>query len=379
MKDHLTGVEVVKLTAGPGHSTHLYFTEDGFWDEGRQLILARHWSGAWNFFSCELGSGEFRQLTAFPEGTQVRLHGAVCHRRERLYFWRGDRLCALDLRSLAQTELYRCPEGFLPGSPGVDADGLTVWTTISEDLRGRVSGGGLAYAYLGYHEWFQARPRSRIVSVSADGGKAEVRHEEQAWLGHVNPSPQWPGWLTFCHEGPWHEVQRMWVFDAASGQARPLRPRDGVWGVGHEFWCADGVTVGYHARRIGDDARHLLGFRRFDDAPVFEAEIAAPTQHAHANSPARVVLDGVRSRGDRILLVEQRAEGWSEPRVLCAHDTSRHHHFSHAHPRFSPDGRWVVFTSDRTGCAEVYLAPVPQDLSALPLDKDLPVRRFYWM
>ena len=27
---------------------------------------------------------------------------------------------------------------------------------------------------------------------------------------------------------------------------------------------------------------------------------------------------------------------------------------THPHPRFSPDGRWVVFTSDRSGHAQVY-------------------------
>jgi oligogalacturonide lyase len=29
---------------------------------------------------------------------------------------------------------------------------------------------------------------------------------------------------------------------------------------------------------------------------------------------------------------------------------------THPHPRFSPDGRQVVFTSDRTGTAQVYVA-----------------------
>jgi oligogalacturonide lyase len=32
---------------------------------------------------------------------------------------------------------------------------------------------------------------------------------------------------------------------------------------------------------------------------------------------------------------------------------------THPHPRFSPDGRWVIFTSDRTGCAQLYECEVP--------------------
>ena len=33
---------------------------------------------------------------------------------------------------------------------------------------------------------------------------------------------------------------------------------------------------------------------------------------------------------------------------------------THPHPAFSPDGRRVVFTSDRTGQAQVYVAEIPE-------------------
>jgi Tol biopolymer transport system component len=34
---------------------------------------------------------------------------------------------------------------------------------------------------------------------------------------------------------------------------------------------------------------------------------------------------------------------------------------THPHPSFSPDGSRVVFTSDRTGLAQVYEADVPRE------------------
>lgn len=48
------------------------------------------------------------------------------------------------------------------------------------------------------------------------------------------------------------------------------------------------------------------------------------------------------------------------PRVLCEHRSSFHIQKVHVHPRFSPDGSYVVFTSDRSGYGNVYLVEVPE-------------------
>ena len=41
----------------------------------------------------------------------------------------------------------------------------------------------------------------------------------------------------------------------------------------------------------------------------------------------------------------------------------------HAHPRFTPDGKQVLFTSDVSGYGNVYMADVP-DLDSLPETKE---------
>jgi oligogalacturonide lyase len=41
----------------------------------------------------------------------------------------------------------------------------------------------------------------------------------------------------------------------------------------------------------------------------------------------------------------------------------------HVHPRFSPDGRHVLFTSDVSGYGNVYLAEVPE-FASLPQVED---------
>ncbi|MHC5034545.1 MAG: oligogalacturonate lyase family protein, partial [Planctomycetota bacterium] len=53
------------------------------------------------------------------------------------------------------------------------------------------------------------------------------------------------------------------------------------------------------------------------------------------------------------------------PRVLCEHRCSFHVQAVHVHPRFSPDGSYVIYTSDATGYGNVYRVSVP-DFDALP-------------
>ncbi|MEN6545844.1 MAG: oligogalacturonate lyase family protein, partial [Armatimonadia bacterium] len=50
-------------------------------------------------------------------------------------------------------------------------------------------------------------------------------------------------------------------------------------------------------------------------------------------------------------------------RVLCeTGSTFRGNQWTHPHPYFTPDRKWVIFNSDRTGTPQVYAASVPEGL-----------------
>jgi len=46
------------------------------------------------------------------------------------------------------------------------------------------------------------------------------------------------------------------------------------------------------------------------------------------------------------------------PRILCRHDSAMRIQQTHPHPRISPVGHYVVFTSDRLGYGNVYTMPL---------------------
>ena len=67
-------------------------------------------------------------------------------------------------------------------------------------------------------------------------GEPETLWEEDCWIGHINTSPHDPSLLTFCHEGPWSQVDnRIWGLDADAKRAWKIRAADDASFVGHEI------------------------------------------------------------------------------------------------------------------------------------------------
>jgi oligogalacturonide lyase len=361
--DALSGVRVLQLTSYKGHSHHLYFTNPGWWDGGRRLLFGSDRDNRTNLFSIELKGGAITQLTDLeptPPPNEVQLQTACVNpTRAEAYLWHGRDLLALDLHSLQTRTIFSRPRGFLGSMLNCTADGRYLCTSYFEDLSRRF---GIAYhqGYVGFAETFQAHPLSRIIRVATAGAGAETIREEQTWIGHVNTSPTQPNLLTYCHEGPWNLVDnRIWGMDIDKGDVWPIRSRRGGETVGHEYWHADGIHVGYHGS--WPDGRRFFGMARYNDIGGREVDFPHETGHIHSNDFSMIVGDG----GRVVRLWRWDGERFEGPRALCEHRSSMHVQEVHVHPRFTPDGKQVLFTSDRTGYGNVYLARI-EEFDTLP-------------
>jgi len=358
--DPATGTRVHRLTDFDATTTHLYFTNDGWYDGGRCLLVESDRGGAHNLYGVHLDSGRIRQLTDLPPldagYTHFARNAAVDRAGENAYFWYGERLLSLDLDTLALDVLYESPEGFtFRGAHNtVTADDQAVLTTVREPTDADSAA-----------ERWRAEPVTRVVAVRTDGSGARVVHEEATELSHSNASPTRPDLATYAQEGPWDETdQRIWGLDLETGETWSIRPEEPGEMLGHEFWLAGGETVGYHGRYA--DGQPFVGTVRYDDTDRLEHPIPravfdhdGPRGHFAAHDRDLVVSDGTPD--DRFLFCWRRdGAKYAGPRRLARHGvTSFADGRTHVHPRFSPDGERVLFCSDRSGTAQVYLADVP--------------------
>ena len=226
-------------------------------------------------------------------------------------------------------------------------------------------------------ELFELRPRSQLVRIDVAGGGIEVLHEDRRYITHVNTSPTRSDLLTFCHEGPWARVeQRIWGLNLDTREVWPIRPQHGEYSVIAEHWFADGERIGFRSHlRAANDTR--FGHIRWDNRDHVEAVVPAYCRHFHSLDGSLVVGDGSpvyllpamlnsTVTWPYILLYRADGAGWETPRILACHGSTFNGQRSHPHPRLTPDGRHVLYTSDVSGYANLYLAPVG-DLDDLPV------------
>ena len=357
--DRETGAAVTRYTGLRTNSSHLYFTNNSFYDNGRRIVFISDRGNAVNYFSLDLETGEIDQLTDFPAapyGHDEKLfEGFTDAESASCAFFMGRTLYRLDVAARRVEPLYEMPEGFVHHIVSVAAGGKHILTSVNEVIPGAQT---LTDTYLGH-------PLSRILRVAADGSGTEVVWEEKNYVAHVNASPTDPNLLTFCHEGGWNVVDhRLWALDLRNGVPRKLHPCEKGESIGHEYWYADGKRVGYHGARNG---AFQLGHVDFDGTNDVSAAFPFRTGHIFSQDERLIVGDG--SREGRYVRLWRLLPGgtYEPPRALCLHDCSFKTQSSHVHPRLTPDGRAVLYTSDATGYNQVYLVRLPEDLTSLPM------------
>jgi len=363
-KDRASGVEVAQLTNYKGHSHHFYFTNPGWYDQDRKLLVSSDRNNRTNLYGLDLASGELEQLTDLdpvPLPRELEFVRACKNpQREEAYFWHDLDLLALDLNTKKLRTLCQVESRWCISQVNCSADGNYVYFGTWEDQSGKFEV-DLLRGYIGFRETWAEKPLSQVLRAAVDGSGTEVVFEERYWIGHINTSPTQANLLTYCHEGPWDLVDnRIWGLDASTGQAWKIRPTTGKEIVGHEYWYADGIHIGYHGRNLAGEP--ILGRIRYDGSQQIENNFPGETGHIFSNDEHRIVGDGRRV----IRTWQWDGERYLGPRLLCRHDSSMNIQQTHPHPRIAPDGSYVIFSSDRSGYGNVYRVALV-DFDRLPV------------
>jgi oligogalacturonide lyase len=210
-------------------------------------------------------------------------------------------------------------------------------------------------------------------------GEMKTLMHSTDWLNHLQFSPTDPHLLLYCHEGPWHKVDRIWTIRTDGTKNTLIHERTMFMEIaGHEFWSHDGKIIwfdwqtprgqdfwlgGYNVETGKKIAYHMLRnewsihFNVTTDGDLFCGDGGDPGQVAHAPDgewiylfrPELVKGDGV----DDSKMVQ--------PGVFHAErlvNMSKHNYRLEPNVSFSPDKKWIIFRSNMFGPTYVFAVEI---------------------
>jgi oligogalacturonide lyase len=208
-----------------------------------------------------------------------------------------------------------------------------------------------------------------FVFTNLKTGQSTTNGYQYAWLNHLQFSPADPNLLLYCHEGTWHEVDRIWTIRTDGTQQRLMHKRTMDMEIaGHEFWSYDGKTIWFDQQtprskefwltgvnlKTGKETRYgierdwwSVHYNISRDGKLFAGDGGDPGQVAFAKDGMWINLfqfqrDGTVRRERLVNLSKQDYYGQDgEPNVSI-----------------TPDKKWVVFRSNMHGPVHVYAVEI---------------------
>ena len=351
--DPQTGAEVRQITSHPSIHHHPFYYVPAYDDAMHRLIFVSHRTCAPQLFAEIRETGELVQLTDRVDLNEWSIHPS--HDGKFVYFTAGTGGWRIDLESLKEEQLLEFGTADFREHGMVGAAMGT--TTLSRDDRWwavPVKRGGAAQFFI----------------VDTQSGRSEIVLERDT-IGHPQFHPDDPTWLRYA--GPYHS--RIWVIRRDGSKNRLVYERDAAkkeWIV-HETWrpgSMEILTANWPHGVIGINVesgktRQVCTFNAWHpmlnrDGTLMVADTKNPDTGLQLFDP----LDDI---GEQQPLCATNAtnagEHWNVGH--CPYDDGPVDVYApqhtHPHPGFSPDGKRVVFTSDRTGHAQLYEVTIPPE------------------
>jgi oligogalacturonide lyase len=230
---------------------------------------------------------------------------------------------------------------------------------------------------------FHERLPMRLFTMNIQTGKVRTFHECNDWLNHVQMSPADPSLMMFCHEGPWHLLDRVWTIRADGSRLKLIHPRTMEMEIaGHEFFGADGRMIWYDLQTPRGEDFWLAGYeiatgRRTwyhlqrdewsvhynvsPDGKLFAGDGGSEGMVARAKDGKWIYLfhpepahipEGAQPLSSGKLI---RPGVFRSERLV---NMSKHDYDLEPNVNFTPDGKWIVFRSNMFGPSHVFAVEV---------------------
>ena len=293
------------------------------------------------------------------------MNGEIVHNKTGvIYYQIKDSVFSVDAQTKKEQLVYVFPEDFKASITTVNADGTLLGGAKSSDQEKE-----LFKKYPDKSSYFniiyEAKLPRTLFTIDIKSKRLNKLFTDSAWLNHVQFSPTDPSVLMFCHEGPWHKVDRIWTIDINTKQVKLMHKRTMDMEIaGHEWIGPDGRTIWFDLQqprgatffvagadiKTGKEVKYSLQrnewsihFNISPDQKLFCGDGGDPGQVAKAPD------------GQWIYLFKPDGDHFVSTKLV----NMKHHQYKlEPNVHFSPDGKWIIFRANFEGIENVYAVEI---------------------
>ena len=363
--DESTGHRIVRLSGLSGENASFCFHNNPFLRksgrEGDKMVYYHKSPEGRQLYVVNLKTRQSEPLTRAFAAVSGEI---VAPKRREVFYQTGDSVYATHVDTKKTRLVFVFPADFKATITTLNADENLLGGAWSTDEEKAIFKQYPAKSDF-FNRVYEARLPRTLFTVNVQNGQLDKLFTDKAWLSHVQFSPTDPQLLMFCHEGPWHKVDRIWTIGTKTKDVKLVHKRMMDMEIaGHEFFSPDGKTIWYDQQLprgetfyvTGTDLRN--GYERKCQLERNEWSThyaVSPSQRLFAGDGSDETAVAKAPDGKWIYLLRPEGLKFKAEKLV---DMKQHDYALEPNVHFSPDEKWIIFRANFEGKSQIYAVEI---------------------
>lgn len=363
--DSTTGHKIEKLVNRTGDNRSFYFHNNPFLksEDGNSdlMIFSGNTETGNQFFSVNLKTKAIAQITT-KEGNK---RGEILGEKTRKVFYMvQDSVFATHVDTHKTEFIYKFNDDVIGAVTSLNADEtLLGGALITKEENDIFKKNPKKSDY--FDKIYEAKLERSLITININTKKINNIYSENAWLNHIQFSPTDPDLLMYCHEGPWHKVDRIWNINIKTKKNEIIHKRTVYREIaGHEFFSPDGNTIWFDLQIPRGETFYLAG-KNLETGKETRYGLKRDEWSIHFNiSPDQKTFAGdggdegqVAHAKDGMWLYHFMPKGDSLVSTKLV-NMKNHDYDLEPNVHFSPDGAQIIFRANFEGSSQIYAVEI---------------------
>jgi len=258
--DNETGHKIEKIVNRDGDNRSFYFHNNPFLkskdgQDDLMIFMGSTQTGS-QYFSINLRTKEIDQITNQKGNKRGEILGV---KTRMVYYMVNDSVFSTHIDTHKTKFIYKFSKDVIGSVTSLNADEtLLGGALITKEENDIFKNNPKKSDY--FNKIYEAKLKRSLITLNVNTKELNNIYSENAWLNHIQFSPTDPDLLMYCHEGPWHKVDRIWNINIKTKKNQLMHKRTVDREIaGHEFFSPDGKTIWFDLQIPRGETFYLAG------------------------------------------------------------------------------------------------------------------------